>query len=331
MSVVHCPQGFRSYPGGNLSDTGGGHHDGVEVGRELPCSIHPAGSGPRLADEVSAKEHPAGHPVLLAPATGIEPDQSCLLLDPSICYPGAMASQSPDPTISSQTGDDDAKMRRGLGLDPPSQILPSSNPMKAARQAIRSQVTAREYTERQLAQAQGAIQDLRGRIRNFHQDRETAVAAVQSAMTARATAERNLASSETALAAERSTRGRTEQMLRDAEATVRDLREKLATANQSLQLVRAELAAELQARATADNASIAAMTPPVIAIPIAREEPVSPKVRRPVGRPRKMLTIQAEQPAIPPDKPAKFISTKDTNRTDDQEPVQWWVKGWKRR
>ena len=88
-----------------------------------------------------------------------------------------MESQSLNP-VSPQTDDAESKMRRSLGLGVASgndsASSPSNDPLKAARQAIRSEVTAREYTERQLAQAQGTIQDLRTRLRHVHHERETA-------------------------------------------------------------------------------------------------------------------------------------------------------------
>ena len=201
-----------------------------------------------------------------------------------------------DQTIQ-EADDAEPKMRQSLGLDggpandsPPS---PSNDPMKTARQAIRSQVAAREYTERLLAQAQGAIQDLRTRLRHIHQDRETAISAAQSAMAARDAAERNMRAAETALATEHSTRSRIEGMLRDAEATIRDFRKKLATANQDLQTMRAERAAGRQQEPEADDG---ATTVPQIDAPPCQEPPV-PIVRRPVGRPRKTAVVESiEQP-----------------------------------
>jgi hypothetical protein len=285
-----------------------------------------------------------------------------------------MESQAPDPS-STQSSDAESKMRRNLGLDgglangsPPSS---SSDPLKAARQAIRSQVTAREYTERQLAQAQGAIQDLRTRLRHVHQEREAAVNAAQSAMTAKDTAERTMRAAETALATERATRVRTEGMLRDAEATIRDLREKLATANQTIHTMRAEISAERQTRPKADDATQPAMAvhetvvatvrdaiAPTVRRPVGRprkaavvetaKAPIwpmtqrqvignndaTPVMRRPVGRPRKTVVVLAEQPIRPTKKPqatARPVTKRASQQTDDQEPVQWWVEGWKKR
>jgi hypothetical protein len=276
--------------------------------------------------------------------------------------------------ILPQTGAAESKMRQSLGLGGSTNgSLPSSpanDPMKAARQAIRSQVTAREYTERQLAQAQGAIQDLRTKLRHVHQERETAISAAQSAMMAKDHAERTMRAAETALATERATRIRTEGTLRDAEATIRDLREKLATANHALQTMRAEISAERLARAKAGDVPLPAMATPETVVATVQEV-IAPIVRRPVGRPRKTVFVEAGQasmlpitepqvirntavPAVrrPVGRPRKTamaqpveqpiglqenlpVSTKVgrnkvTSRADNQEPIQWWIEGWKK-
>jgi hypothetical protein len=284
----------------------------------------------------------------------------------------ALSSTSP------QTGDAESTMRRNLGLDGPS---PSSanDPLKAARQAIRSQTAAREYAEQQTVQAQSTIQDLRGRLRHVHQERESAINAAQSAMAAKDAAERSVRAAESALANERAARARIEGMLRDAEATVRDLREKLAAAHQTLRGTQAELATDRQARSSEDDAVIVmpeAATPirkteiPVIRRPVGRprkatmaemdqtpakppEKPlairdgtiplnvdaVGQAVRRPVGRPRKMVVVEPTSKVMTPPKKgqvsgkraAKSVQKIKDRDADDQEPVQWWVEGWKER
>jgi hypothetical protein len=293
--------------------------------------------------------------------------------------------QSQLDTILPQTGDAESKMRRNLGLDGAtsngSAPLSANDPARAARQALRSQVTAREYTERQLAQAQGAIQDMRTRLRHVHQEREAAVAAAHSAITAKDNAERNMRAAEAASATERGNRGRVEGMLRDAEVTIRDLREKLAVAHQTIHGMQTEVAAERQVRQTENDAVMVVpeVAAPEIAVaavqdviaqivrrPVGRPrktavveagqastlpktQPVAspeveapsnrnaaaPAVRRPVGRPRKAATVQPVEKSITPtNKPqvsGKSDTKKASNRTDDQEPVQWWVEGWKGR
>ena len=67
---------------------------------------------------------------------------------------------------------------------------------------------------------------------------------------------------------------------------------------------------------------------------LIREDAAS-AVRRPVGRPRKITVVQPlEKPIRPTKKPqptAKAVTKKSNQQTDDQEPVQWWVEGWKGR
>ena len=251
--------------------------------------------------------------------------------------------------------------------------------MRVARQAIRSQVTAREYTERQLVQAQNIIEELRTKLRHVHHDREVAVAAAQSAIAAQDTAERSARAAESALASERAARGRVEGRLRDAEATIRDLREKLAMANQTIHATQAELTAERLNRQKADDGVIAVAEAkvqtvrggglPVVKRPVGRprkvalaqppptmigpvEEPqarVSPNVdavvstfRRPVGRPRKLVVAEPISAHLTQPKKAQVSDEVMTNaakpkqqdqrrRADDQEPVQWWVEGWRNR
>jgi hypothetical protein len=291
-----------------------------------------------------------------------------------------MEPQSPDPS-STQTGDAESKMRRNLGLDggTANGSAPSSSndPMKVARQAIRSQVVAREYTERQLVQAQTAIQDLRTKLRHVHHERESAISAAQSAMTARDAAERTMRAAETALATERATRVRTEGMLRNAETTIRDLRAKLGTANQNLHGVRAELGAERQARQNVGDGVVAApetavvpardVAAPTVRRPVGRPRKIgvvapvealivpsdgsrsslkneappnqhaaAPTLRRPVGRPRKTAVAQPVEKPIKPSKKAQASAkvvrrNAVSSRDDDQEPIQWWIKGWKER
>jgi hypothetical protein len=279
----------------------------------------------------------------------------------------AMEAQSPN-LVSPQTDDVESKMRRNLGLGGTSGngSAPSSanDPLKAARQAIRSQVTAREFAERQLAQAQGTIQDLRTKLRHVHQERESAIATAQSAMAASDTAERTMRAAEKVLAAERATRVRTEGMLRDAEATIRDLREKLATANQTIHTMRAEPDARQQVDQEVVQPTTAATAAKEITIRAVHQEAAAPMMRRPRGRPRKAVAaLEVMTPASPKDAPvptprrsvgrprklavvpASQSYSKATNTADrrkaakpvtpveifDSEPVQWWLPGWRGR
>jgi hypothetical protein len=216
-----------------------------------------------------------------------------------------------------------------------SPIPPSNDSMRVARQAIRSQVTAREYTGRQLVQAQNAIEELRTKLRHVHHEREVAVAAAQTAIAARDIAERSTRAAETAFTSERANRARIKGMLRDAETTIRDLREKLATANQTMQV---EKAAERLNRQSADDEVIV----PEAKLQTVRDGKLA-VVKRPVGRPRKLALVQPAPAMIRPVEEAQEsdeagagsggrMAKKDRGRRiDDQEPVQWWVEGWKER
>jgi len=167
---------------------------------------------------------------------------------------------------------------------------------------------------------------------------------------------------------DRANRARTEGMLRDAEATIRDLREKLATANQILRTVEAEPADERLTKPSANDGVIVAReavhpSAPEPTVPTVRrlvgrprktaivesgEHPIwsiitprvipdttIPTVRRRVGRPRKTTAAQlVEKPFKPPEKPQAFAKAgtmKARKDADDDEPVQWWVEGWKKR
>jgi hypothetical protein len=61
-------------------------------------------------------------------------------------------------------------------------------------------------------------------------------------------------------------------------------------------------------------------------------------VRRPVGRPRKMVVAEPTPTSTRPSGKVQFSGKADKpkqvvrNRgADDQEPVQWWIEGWKGR
>jgi len=213
-------------------------------------------------------------------------------------------------------------MRRSLGLatngngsTPP---LPN-DPLKAARQAIRSQATAREHAERQLAQAQAVIHDLRTKLHHTRLDKDVAQEAARVATAAKITAERTLIATESALAAEKAGRERGERSLRDAHATIRELQGKLDAAVQGLQAVQAELAAERQARHTAEEIARAAVT----TTPAEVRGEAAPVVRRPVGRPRNNIVAQprgrkasAKAPA-----PRKAVPKKPASRKQSPVPT----------
>jgi hypothetical protein len=289
-----------------------------------------------------------------------------------------------------QTGDAEAKMRRSLGLDTASNPGPApsspTDPLRGARQAIRSQAIAREYVERQLAHAEATVQDLRNKLNRARQEKDAAVEAARSATAMRLSVQRALITTEAALAAEKTARDRGDRALREAQATINHLQAKLDTAAQGLETAKAELAAERQARQKAEDALREAKDTQQVAAPDSREEAAALTIRRPVGRLRKMVALQPVSEAGSPLETSKAImaqaigvaavvppaprsvprprkiesvapvpaSTKPvrtarapmkatsekvnqskpkTSRpsANDQEPVQWWVKGWDRR
>jgi len=187
-------------------------------------------------------------------------------------------------------------MRRSLGLvtssngsTPPL----SSDPLKAARQAIRSQATAREYAERQLAQAQAAVRELQSKLHHARVDKDAADEAAWLATTTKISAERTLVATESALAAEKVARERGARALQDAQVTIRELQGKLDTAVRALQAVQAELAAERQARQMAeDNARAALIVDETT--PVEGREETSPTVRKKIAG-----TRQKKMPAHP--------------------------------
>jgi chromosome segregation ATPase len=113
----------------------------------------------------------------------------------------------PDIASALHLDDAEARMRQSLGIAAPSgvsSVAPSlDDPLKGARQAIRSQAAAREYAERQLAHAETTIQDLRRKLHDARRDKDAAVAAAQAAVAEKRTAERVLTATEAALTAEK--------------------------------------------------------------------------------------------------------------------------------
>jgi hypothetical protein len=301
-----------------------------------------------------------------------------------------------DAAISPQADGDEARMRRNLGLDTAfdavSTKLPlPTDPMKIARQAIRSQAAARDYAERQLVRAEAIIQDLRSKLHQAHQEKGAAVEAARLAGSRKATAERTLIATETTLTAEKEARDRGDRELRELQARTRDLQERLDIAAQGLKTIKPELVAERQARRQAEDALREATSghrmterlvevavaepnrsspparvtakgrrgrppraievvrpvrkldrpedPSKVAVPPDRGEAAS-TVRRPVGRPRKMVQVKPIQTsdestgkaqAFPKIVSEKAEKPNGRGRRDEQKPVQWWIEGWNRR
>ncbi len=176
----------------------------------------------------------------------------------------------------------------------------STNQLDAARQAIRSQASAREHAERALAEAQNSMRALQTMLAHERLAKDE--------VNLRADADRQaLQSVQAELVAERAQRDRLERSLGDSEATIQDLQAKVRD-------LRAELAAESQARRKAAE--------------IERDvaEAVVP-VRRPVGRPRKIAVETAIEPPAKARKlkgPAKLPRAA---RLPAGEPIKWWLTG----
>jgi hypothetical protein len=270
--------------------------------------------------------------------------------------------------------DIETRMRQRLGLSMTSGTTPipppADDPLRGARQAIRSQAAAREYVERQLAHAEATIEDLRGKLHHARRDKDAAVDAARTTAARKVAVDRTLAAIESAFTTETAARERFERSLREAQAMINHLQGKLDATAQGLEAAKAELAAERQARQKAENdwrrpktvmriAALPSQDDPAI-LPIAQpmpealrsveasnvavvevcpEEITTPTVRRPVGRPRKADSVQpgptstkAASKAVMPSR--KAISPKvrtERPSADDQAPIQWWVEGWGRR
>jgi hypothetical protein len=251
----------------------------------------------------------------------------------------------PDAEPAPQIDDAEARMRRSLGIDRSSNDAAgpaaSNDPLKGARQAIRSQAAAREYVERQLVHAEATIQDLRTKLHRARQEKDAAVEAARSALARKTNLERSLFATEGALASEKTARERGDRALAESQAMVRELQTRLDTAVRNHETAEADLTAERQARQRAEAALREAKAERRSFAPADPDAPVVAIVKRPVGRPRKIPL----EPAAPVEKypvavprvsdsaPAKTEQPpKKQTRTlpaDDQEPVQWWVPGWK--
>jgi hypothetical protein len=230
-----------------------------------------------------------------------------------------------------QSDDAEANMRRSLGLDAPSNpaSVPSSpgDPLRGARQAIRSQAAARDYAERQLTHAEATNQDLRSKLHRARQEKDAAIEAARLAAARKIAVERTLISTEAALAAEKAARDRGDRALRETRATISHLQTKLDAAARSLETARSELAAERQTRQSAEDALREAKTAPHIAARTSLNEAAVSPIRRFVGRPRKVVAVP---PVSEAGRPAEAIGSaavvptarRPVGRPRGIEPVQ---------
>nr|WP_294522115.1 hypothetical protein [uncultured Rhodopila sp.] len=239
-------------------------------------------------------------------------------------------------------GDDaETGMRRDLGLgtafDPDPAIPSSNDPMKAARQAIRSQA-ARDYAERELVHAEATIQELRTKLHHAHREKDAALESARLATTAKLAAQRSILEAE-------ASRDHSDRALREALAANRDLQAQLDALARGFATEKAEAAAGRQARPKADDSRREApiVTAREAALPASHDDAVIQTIRRPVGRPRKTAATapapasnNTGRKAMESDEitaeTAGNLQEKARNRqAAGQEPVQWWVEGWKGR
>jgi hypothetical protein len=115
-----------------------------------------------------------------------------------------------------------------------------------------------------------------------------------------------------------------DRALRDARATVRHLQAKADAAVQGLAVMTAELAAERQARRTAPDVPRESTAPREQCHSTVTTEPSS------AGAPTGAVADQVER-HLPVAKRPAGRRNPGRQSVADQEPVQWWVAGWKAR
>jgi hypothetical protein len=200
----------------------------------------------------------------------------------------------------------------------------------AKEAALADEKAARDRGDRALREAQATVRDLQGKLDAAAQGLETVKAE---------------------LTAEHQARKMAENSLRDAISN-----------NQSPDPIVAPAVAELKQSSTATAITKqppgrpVRSTDPVRPVkipdqpattsqgagPTDRGQSAMPTVRRPVGRPRKTIEVPSvptsNKPAGKAVVPAKTAKRKAAppkgkgrgRSADSQEPVQWWVDGWKR-
>jgi hypothetical protein len=118
----------------------------------------------------------------------------------------------------------------------PDPAAPSLNdPMKAARQVIRSQA-ARDHAERELVHAEATIQELRTKLHHAHREKDAALEAARLATAAKLAAQRSMLEAE-------ASRDRSDRALREALVTNRDLQATLDAFARGFETAKAELLA----------------------------------------------------------------------------------------
>jgi chromosome segregation ATPase len=208
--------------------------------------------------------------------------------------------------------DANTKLHQPLALSDALQQSPAVDRQRLARQAIRSQATAREYAERQLLRAEQMIQDLGAKLNALRHEKGAALEVARTAQTALVQAERNLRGVEVALIGEKATRERAQRDAQEVRATVHDLRAKLAQANQTVEVLQTQLGQERQVRHAAERSAAQASA----VVEQIADAPGDQPVKRRRGRPPGKRDASVARPAA------------GKARTDNRVPVQWWIEGW---
>jgi len=152
------------------------------------------------------------------------------------------------------------------------------------------------------------IQDLSAKLHAVRCEKSVALEAARTARTALAQTERDLRAVEAALINEKGASDRTQREVQQARAAVHDLRTKLVLANQTVEALRTQLDQERQARNAAEQERSA--------VHEIGDAPCNQPVKRRRGRPPGKRNASAPRPAA------------GKSYADNQEPVQWWIKGW---
>ncbi len=169
-----------------------------------------------------------------------------------------------------------------------------TNQLEAARQAIRAQAAAKERAERALDDAHVAIRDLQTKLGHERLGKVEALDAVRRAESDRQTIQQTLQSVQAELAAERVARRAAEENLRAAEVERQVAESRLP--EKEADAGRAKAAAPRKA-----------MELPGVVKPIASAA-VDGVVKRPRGRPRKVVVVEQES-----------------------DIVEWWKPGWQKK
>lgn len=168
-----------------------------------------------------------------------------------------------------------------------------TNQLEAARQAIRSQAAAKERAERALEDAHVTIRDLQTKLGHERLGKVEALDAVRRAEADRQTIQQSMQSVQAELAAERLARRAAEEKLRTVEV-------ERQVAERRLQEMQAGTG---RAKPAAPRKSME----PRSLVQAVTTEPVDGVVKRPRGRPRKVVVEQVS------------------------DIVEWWKPGWQKK